>query len=583
MGQKRPKIQKKPFPFLYFILYVLLLQILFLKIYITGEVFMNQKFSFFKLLCSFSTVLFFAACSSDSGSNAASEDSSSSYADSGSSSSGTGNSSALVEGTSSSSIEGASSSGTGVSSSAGSITSSSSEHSEGNTNALSTSTWLTWTVPSSPTAGSYTTGDTAVSVTIAESGYTISNQGNKAIAASGNTLYIASSGLYVLSGTKSDGQIRVTVDTSATVELVLNGVMMGNSTNSPIFVERADKVKLELPEGSVNIFSDASSYTFVEDNYFTAADSVPKACIYSRDDMTLKGNGTLYVTGNYANGIHIKADLLVNDDPVVYVNAVKHALKGKGSVIVNGGEFSLKTGDGDAIQSDNESRSDKGYIKIEAGTFTMDVGSDAVNAYQALTVDGGTFNILAGDGSLDTSVSHKAFKSSVSQVVFNAGTVTVISQGDAIHAPTVSISGGAFNIAAGDDGIQAQNYLYLRGGTGIITKSKKPILTGSSLTVTGGSWLGLGGGYDALMVPTANTAYSAVFELPSEIQSGATVSIKDASGTEVYSATAGKKISSLFATSSSFTTGTYSVYAAGSLVCSFSFADGTSLATSCAQ
>jgi hypothetical protein len=219
------------------------------------------------------------------------------------------------------------------------------------------------------------------------------------------------------------------------MELVLNGVYLSNTENSPIYVEAADKVKITVPAGAVTILNDAANYTFIN-----TTDSVPKACIYAEDDLTLKGEGTLYVNGNYNNGIHTNNDLNVNDELTLYVNAVNHALKGKGSVEIAGGTFNLRTTSGDGIQSDNEEKIAKGFITVNGGTFHIDAGSDAVNAYRSIQVNAGTFDILAGDGSLDTAVSHKGFKSSVANVSIIAGTLNITSQDDPIHAVNVSIA-----------------------------------------------------------------------------------------------------------------------------------------------
>jgi len=255
---------------------------------------------------------------------------------------------------------------------------------------------------------------------------------------------------------------------------------------------------------------------------------------------------------------------------------VNHALKGKGSVEIAGGTFNLKTTSGDGIQSDNEEKTTKGFITINGGTFHIDAGSDAVNAYRSIQVNAGTFDIFAGDGSLDTASSHKGFKSSMGNFAMVTGTLNIASQDDPIHAVNVNIGGGTLNLQSGDDGIQAEGVLTAIGGTVNITKSKKPALAASAFNMNGGTWMGLGSAWDATMVPTASAQYNVMVTLATEITSGTVVSIQTAAGESVVSATAGKKIGYLFASSPLFKAGTtYKVLAGKTSVASFTLEAAT--------
>ena len=509
--------------------------------------FLSPKFFFLAIV---SCLLL--ACSDSS--TSAEEGASSSSVDEVSSSSG-------ADPTSSGSLPG-SSSGIASSSSTGIISSSSS------TGSLGT---LTWTVPTSPTAGTYVGTSTDVQVALADAGAIVTNN-NGCVLISGTTTYITCGGIFVFTGSMTNGQIRVNnADKLDAIELVLNGVYLSSTENSPIYVEAADKVKLNVPTGAVTVLNDAATYTFID-----AVDSVPKACVYAEDDLTLKGKGTLYVNGNYNNGIHTKNDLNVNDDLTLYVKAENHALKGKGSVEIAGGTFNLKTTSGDGIQSDNETKTAKGFITINGGTFRMDVGSDAVNAYRFIQVNAGSFDIFAGDGSLDTASSHKGFKSSMGNVVIVTGTLNIVSQDDPIHAVNVNIGGGTLNLQSGDDGIQAEGVLTAIGGTVNITKSKKPALAASAFNMNGGTWMGLGSAWDVTMVPTVSTQYNVMVTLATEITSGTVVSIQTAAGETVVSATAGKKIGYIFASSPLFAAGTtYKVLAGTTPVASFTLEAST--------
>ncbi len=512
---------------------------------------MNQKKSLVNLaaVAGFVGAAFLSACSSDSSSASAVEESSESQVIASSSSESVGESSAA----SSSSVEGISSGTSGLSSAADDEDDSEKDESNTDTDSLSTSTWLTWDVPSSPTSGTVSSAvlDTAVRVTLSDAGFTVDNaKVGTSISVSGNKLLVGGAGTYVFSGSMADGQILVTASETETVEFIFNGVMLGNSENSPVFFVSGNKLKIELAEGSVNILSDARAYQYMAVASYTEADSVPKACLYGRDDMTLKGNGTLYVTGNYNNGIHTKADLIINDSPTIYVNAVNNAIKGKGSVrIKEGGTYYLRTGDGNGISSDKEGRTDKGRVCLSAGNYTMDVGNAGIKASLTDSIGGGTY--------------------------------TIHSTGDALHATTLMVYSGAFDIETGDEGFFAEGSLYLRGGSAVISKSSKPFVAASGMTVSGGDWFGLGGGFVETMVPTAAEFYTAAFTLPADILKGAVVTVENSSGAQVYSAVAGKDISSLFAASPDFGVGTYSVSADGVALCRFTFTADSKVATVC--
>lgn len=81
-------------------------------------------------------------------------------------------------------------------------------------------------------------------------------------------------------------------------------------------------------------------------------------------------DGSLNVTGNYNNGIRSKDDLILISGEIT-VKAKNNALKGKDSVQIKDGIYKLTTTAGDGIQSNNAKNSDKGYVIIDDGTFTI--------------------------------------------------------------------------------------------------------------------------------------------------------------------------------------------------------------------
>ena len=101
-----------------------------------------------------------------------------------------------------------------------------------------------------------------------------------------------------------DGQIYV--NTKDKVHLVFNGVKISNSVSSAVYIENADKAVITVAEGSENNLSDAADYV-----YDNSEENEPDAVIYSKDDLSVNGGGTLNITANYNEGITSKNDLRI--------------------------------------------------------------------------------------------------------------------------------------------------------------------------------------------------------------------------------------------------------------------------------
>ena len=146
------------------------------------------------------------------------------------------------------------------------------------------------------------------------------------IVVEGGAFVITRGGSYELKGDLSGGQIKVSVPKTEQVELIFNNFTASSNTSAPLYIESADKCVIFLAAGSVNTLTDATLY-----QYANPADDKPNACIYSSDDLTIKGTGTLNVNGNYNNGIGCKNDLRIKDC-TLNVTGVNNIIEGKTSV-----------------------------------------------------------------------------------------------------------------------------------------------------------------------------------------------------------------------------------------------------------
>ena len=203
------------------------------------------------------------------------------------------------------------------------------------------------------------------------------------ITVEGGAFVITRGGSYELKGDLSNGQIKVAVPKTEQVELILNNFTASCNTSAPLYIESADKATIVLAAGSVNTLTDATLY-----QYANPAEDKPNACIYSSDDMTIKGTGTLNVNGNYNNGIGCKNDLRIKDC-TLNVTGVNNILKGNDSVEIENATVKLSGGE-DAIKSDTADRTDKGYILITAGSkVEINCIDDAIQATMSITVEAG--------------------------------------------------------------------------------------------------------------------------------------------------------------------------------------------------
>ena len=348
-------------------------------------------------------------------------------------------------------------------------------------------------------------------IAYAASGATVTNAGN-CVTVTGGTVTIKCGGEYDFSGSYSgsDAQILVnTAKTDSSVYLNMKGLTLTNTADAPIYIQKASKAFVVAKNGTTNTFTDASSraktYSYTNDAGEAKTDTTG-ACIYSKDDLTIKGEGTLIVKANYNNGIHTSNDLKVKNG-LITVNAKNNGLKGKGSVEISGGTINITTTEGDGIKSDTEDATDlasgKGSIEITGGTITVTSAFDGITAANAVVVANGesekpTIKIITGGGhsclsdpttassstgrggfggggfpggmggsSCSTTESMKGIKGD-SSIAISGGVIDINSRDDGLHSGgTITLSGGTMTIATDDDGVHAEKALYVKDNANV--------------------------------------------------------------------------------------------------------------------
>lgn len=383
------------------------------------------------------------------------------------------------------------------------------------------------TTPASSSAYVSESNGNSPAIAYATTGATVTNN-NGCVTVTGGEVVITCAGDYDFSGSYkgADAQIRVnSPKADSGVYLNLRGLTLENTVDAPIYVQQASKAFVVAKKETVNTLTDAATrtktFTYQNAKGETKVDTTA-ATIYSKDDLTIKGAGTLKVTGNANNGIHSANDLRFRGETIVTVNAKNNGVKGKGSVQIGSGNLTITTTDGDGIKSDEcvESTAGectakvdgKGYVEITGGTINITAGDDGIQAINKIYINenDGAVNIKvkAGDGEPDvassgngfgggmggfgggnwgrpgsntgntgntgtttsTEISNKGIVSADS-IVINAGTIEVASHKDAIHSNTyVDVYGGTFTLA-GRNAIHADEVITIHDGTIHMTKT----------------------------------------------------------------------------------------------------------------
>lgn len=340
--------------------------------------------------------------------------------------------------------------------------------------------------------------DTSGATAIVFHDATASVNGSGASAA-GSTVTVKQAGTYTVSGKTEDGCLVVDAGDQDTVKLVFENAEITSTTSSAIYVKNAGKTILNAAENTVNILTDAATYT-------GQTDGEPDSTVYAKDDLTINGGGTFRITGNYNDAVKSNDTLRITG-ALLQIQSADDGVVGKDYVLMTGGALEVEAA-GDGVKSTYDTDASKGAVSISGGTLQINAGADGVQAHASVVVSGGTLEITAGGGSenaaqkASTSAARGAFFGETTStdestgsykgikcsnwVVLTGGTYTIHSADDAIHSnQTVQIGGGSFVIDTGDDGIHADACLEIAGGTIEITKSYEG-LEAAEIRLSGG-------------------------------------------------------------------------------------------------
>lgn len=244
---------------------------------------------------------------------------------------------------------------------------------------------------------------------------------------------ITNGGTYVLTGTLSDGSIVVDAYASSKVWLLLNGVTVTCSDDACLIVDQADKVFLTLADGSENSFTSGETYS--EEALADNTDGV----IFSHDDLTINGSGSLTVTGGWKHGIAANDDLVITGGSIA-IEALQDAIHANDSMRLCNASLTVTAGD-DGISVSNTG----GYLYLESGDVEIHAQGDGINTLGDIDIVGGSLTIHAGDDGMHSDTA----------VRISGGSILIPECYEGIEALTIDLSGGDIEIYPTDDGLNA--------------------------------------------------------------------------------------------------------------------------------
>ena len=369
---------------------------------------------------------------------------------------------------------------------------------------------------------------------------------------------IKAAGVYVLSGTLTDGTIVVDAGDDDKVQLVLDGVSIMAADYAAIYAKNADKVFVTLAEGAGNSLTVSGDYVQTDDNNVDAV-------IFAKCDLTLNGTGSLTVKDNMGHGIVSKDDLVVTGGTYT-IYSQDHCLNGKDSVRIADGTFNLSC-DEDGIHAGNDDQQD-GYVYIEGGDINISVGDDALHAEGLLIITGGDidvskscegvegYKILVTGGDIDVISSDDGFNaaggssgSGYNHDGFGGGPGMDGVDMDADSDAYILITGGTININADGDGIDSNGCIGITGGSVYVLGSSDngngAMDYGICAAITGGEIVAVGGSGMAQGFGDESTQCSALVNFDEWVDAGETITLTDSDGKEVLSYRVDKKFNSV--------------------------------------
>lgn len=290
-------------------------------------------------------------------------------------------------------------------------------------------------------------------------------------------LTINSAGTYEVSGTCSDGSIKVKKGVEG-VNLILNGITLTSSDTAPLCFNKSSEVTLTANDNTVNSFADTQKNN---DENYTDNENAENAVIKCKDgsSVTINGSGTINISANGKNGIKSGAS---TDE------------EGEAFLIIDGAEINIEAPVNDAVNAES-------LLNVKSGTLNISAADDALHSdYKLIIGENGGLE----EPSINISSCYEGLEGA--NVEIYSGDIKIHSDDDGINAEnsdltdysfTLDIYGGDIYVdAESGDGIDSNGTLTISGGKVEVFSTSSgdnaPLDSDGTFTITGGTVLAVG-------------------------------------------------------------------------------------------
>ena len=202
--------------------------------------------------------------------------------------------------------------------------------------------------------------------------------------------------------------------------------------------------------------------------------------IFSKEDITFNGTGSLTITSPAGHGIVSKDELTMTSGTYT-INSSSHGITGKDNVCIANAVINIISGK-DGIHAENEDDASLGFIYIESGTFHIEAEGDGISATATMQIENGTFDIISGGGHENATQQTSEFwggfggrgpggtkgNKGNGRNLGNNNTTTTESDSTSIKGMKATsdfiINGGTFTIDSADDSIHSNTNVTINGG-----------------------------------------------------------------------------------------------------------------------
>ena len=394
---------------------------------------------------------------------------------------------------------------------------------------------------------------------------------------------------YVLTGTYSG---TLTFNSSTPYQVCLNGASITGTSGPALDLASNQKAFVVSADGSSNTLADAS----------TSGTMKKKGAIHGLGPLIISGGGKLAVTGNYRHGIYGADYLRVTGTPLSVTTAVRDGIRTVNGFIFDSGTLNVQatgTTEGDEskgikVEGSETTGTGKGYVYLNGGAITVrsvgkaitagwDIDEDATTTSTAddpdpfvvvnsgvitLTTTGTPYEKTDGSGGT-TSLSPEGIEAK-SCLTINGGYLVIQTTDDALNAgKDIVLNGGYLYCASSsNDAIDANGDLAINGGYIVAIGAMAPegsfdydddnAATANAFTITGGTFVGLGG---TTARPTSLSQNIVVLGTPT---SGSTLAVTSTTGKTAFAFTVPQTAATMVLSSPALATGiSYKIYSGG--------------------